>query len=976
MRKPHVNLSTVRAKYKADRRKTREIKAKSLYDQTKYYLNNSPYFSIIKSILFAKRTIILFVNLDLLADLVFCLTYLVEMKQDATIHFPGWMFKWRSHNLWLFCLALTCWDLASFSIRFIMTRHPVSVLASFRCCMELLTTVPFIISIFIPHGQCLYVPYFLRSWVLLLRIRSVMKIKINLQITDKPFDPLKTKLIHLVSTIIVLLYNGACAFQYCELTFGSRNYTILDSFYVVMVTLSTVGYGEITPNTEASRIVMMLLIILALAVLPGLLSDVSETIRKHKDGEGHVSKNAIPFILIVGSFTPDQATEILDGFLNTENPQNHLNIIFLDINIPSEYLKLMERNSIWGHRVKFLHGSVLDEKTMLRVEARNAEAIFTISDQNASYPSKEDDRNTVRLWSLHCHTATHNVPIYSYNLSPSTAIYQKVSKEIICVREFKQYLLAMNCRCRGASTLLTNLLHQRGPLNKYDEGWKAQYDDGLCNEIYIVKAAPCIRGIPFRYASLYLYQEAQIILFAIKTFVESSNTYEILINPKSSYIINDTDVCVFIAESPREIEDILDLVKNAFGITQNQKLIKTADVPVEDDSVKKENNPPHSNSRKRPPLSSRSSLSVQSRRSSVTGNIIDQTFCITKLPSKSYSLLAGNRSLIKNSGKFLMSEELEKSFIPSCYLLDETASLDDITIDSVDEMEDHIVVCLHKELVNIFKFIYNLRSSIIRPEDLQDIVLLCSTRPSKKIFDLINIFPGVYFMEGNCRNPEDLLRAGVKRAKQVVVMSEKENFDNQERNFDSSAVMTSHILHLLLRDRPKDSYTIVNLIEKSNIKFIHLLEGKDVTDGVDVFYAPSYASGNIMADGLISNVLLSQTFYKPDIVSVIKAICGIPNPSFEESTENLLSMSHTKLDLTETIAETYLTSMQLPPQFINQTYSELFKSLLIHHGILCIGLLRSPDTVLGNTLPFVYTNPVPSLILKKSDTIYTFAPSE
>jgi hypothetical protein len=27
-------------------------------------------------------------------------------------------------------------------------------------------------------------------------------------------------------------------------------------------------------------------------------------------------------------------------------------------------------------------------------------------------------------------------------------------------------------------------------------------DDGLCNEVYIVKAAPCIRGISFRYASL------------------------------------------------------------------------------------------------------------------------------------------------------------------------------------------------------------------------------------------------------------------------------------------------------------------------------------------------------------------------------------------------------------------------------------------------------------------------------------------
>lgn len=50
-----------------------------------------------------------------------------------------------------------------------------------------------------------------------------------------------------------------------------------------------------------------------------------------------------------------------------------------------------------------------------------------------------------------------------------------MAKEIICVREFKQHLLAMNCRCRGVSTLLTNLLHQRQPMDHYDESWQAQY---------------------------------------------------------------------------------------------------------------------------------------------------------------------------------------------------------------------------------------------------------------------------------------------------------------------------------------------------------------------------------------------------------------------------------------------------------------------------------------------------------------------
>lgn len=67
--------------------------------------------------------------------------------------------------------------------------------------------------------------------------------------------------------------------------------------------------------------------------------------------------------------------------------------------------------------------------------------------------------------------------------------------------EFSQYLLAMNCRCRGVSTLLINLLHQRQPRNRYDESWQAQYDDGSCNEIYMAPAAKCLIGLTFADAS-------------------------------------------------------------------------------------------------------------------------------------------------------------------------------------------------------------------------------------------------------------------------------------------------------------------------------------------------------------------------------------------------------------------------------------------------------------------------------------------
>ncbi|KAI9008927.1 hypothetical protein CLU79DRAFT_498363 [Phycomyces nitens] len=177
--------------------------------------------------------------------------------------------------------------------------------------------------------------------------------------------------------------------------------------------------------------------------------------------------------------------------------------------------------------------------------------------------------------------------------------------------------------------------------------------------------------------------------------------------------------------------------------------------------------------------------------------------------------------------------------------------------------------------------------------------------------------------------------------------------------------MTSHILDLLLQERPKDSYTIVNLIEKSNIKYMHLLQGKDVAEEIDVFYTPAYAAGDVVADSLISNVLLSQTYYKPDIVSVLKSLCGMPSVNFDSSPGQIVNNSDIKTQ--------FLTSILLPEMFIGKPFVSLFETLLLDHGVLPMGLLRATDEVFGNELPFVYANPVPSLILKETDMVYILA---
>jgi hypothetical protein len=145
--------------------------------------------------------------------------------------------------------------------------------------------------------------------------------------------------------------------------------------------------------------------------------------------------------------------------------------------------------------------------------------------------------------------------------------------------------------------------------------------------------------------------------------------------------------------------------------------------------------------------SSSTSRSHRSQRSASNASS-EQSFCISRLPSKRHALLSGSRALIKRIGKASLPEIMEDdTSLPFCYLLDKPAILEDVTIKSTKGMNGHVLVCLHREVINMFKFIYNLRSPNIKAHDLQDIVLLCSKEPSQKMFDLISSFPKVYFME-------------------------------------------------------------------------------------------------------------------------------------------------------------------------------------------------------------------------------------
>ncbi|KAI7853624.1 hypothetical protein BDC45DRAFT_510713 [Circinella umbellata] len=99
-RKPvQVNLSTIRSNYKISRKRARDDDPKvyGFIDDIKQYFQYDAYASMIKSILWANQTIVLFVNLDLIVDLLLCCAYVREIIQGYDISLsPYWLFKNRS----------------------------------------------------------------------------------------------------------------------------------------------------------------------------------------------------------------------------------------------------------------------------------------------------------------------------------------------------------------------------------------------------------------------------------------------------------------------------------------------------------------------------------------------------------------------------------------------------------------------------------------------------------------------------------------------------------------------------------------------------------------------------------------------------------------------------------------------------------------------------------------------------------------
>jgi len=180
--------------------------------------------------------------------------------------------------------GITALFTVEYGLRLWVVRRPLAYARSFFGVVDLLSILPTYVSLVIPGAQSLLVVRALR----LLRIFRILKMGHFLgeaQVLRRAIRASARKVtIFLVTVVTLILVLGAAMY----LVEGPENgfTSIPQSMYWAVVTMTTVGYGDIAPQTVAGKLLASLVMIIGYAIIAvptGIVTvEMSEASRRLK----------------------------------------------------------------------------------------------------------------------------------------------------------------------------------------------------------------------------------------------------------------------------------------------------------------------------------------------------------------------------------------------------------------------------------------------------------------------------------------------------------------------------------------------------------------------------------------------------------------------------------------------------------------------------------------------------------------------
>ncbi|KAG7243469.1 hypothetical protein INR49_011025 [Caranx melampygus] len=438
--------------------------------------------------------------------------------------------------------------------------------------LEMISAVPFMITVILPSLRNLFIPVFLNCWL----AKHALENMINdlHRAIQRTHSAMFNQVVILISTLVCLMFTCICGIQHLER--AGNNLTLFDSLYFCVVTFSTVGFGDVTPQIWPSQLLVVIMIFVALIVLPIQFEQLAFLWMERQKSGGNYSRYRAQtekhVVLCVSCLKIDLLMDFLNEFFAHPRLQDYYVVILCPAEMDVQVRRVLHV-PLWAQRVIYLQGSALKDQDLMRAKMDDAEACFILSNRFEVDRIAADHQTILRAWAVK--DFAPNCPLYVQILKPENKFHVKFADHVVCEEEFKYAMLALNCVCPGTSTLITLLIHssrgQTAPQEAFKqrvgafqalnrEGgacsadqWHRTYRRCSANEVHHIRLEESkffgeYQGKSFTFASFHAHKKYGVCLIGVRR-LDNTN---ILLNPGPCHIMGGSDICFYINISKEE----------------------------------------------------------------------------------------------------------------------------------------------------------------------------------------------------------------------------------------------------------------------------------------------------------------------------------------------------------------------------------------------------------------------------------------
>uniref|UniRef100_A0A672LWK1 Potassium channel subfamily T member 2-like n=1 Tax=Sinocyclocheilus grahami TaxID=75366 RepID=A0A672LWK1_SINGR len=826
--------------------------------QVEFYVNENTFKERLKLFFIKNQRSSLRVRLfNFFLKVLSCLLYIVRVLLDDPREERDWsLIIWVNRPLPLWALQCPCFQ---GNVWEQVLRIPFI--------LEMISAVPFVITVILPSLRNLFIPVFLNCWL----AKHALENMINdlHRAIQRTHSAMFNQVLILISTLVCLIFTCICGIQHLER--AGNNLTLFDSLYFCVVTFSTVGFGDVTPQIWPSQLLVVIMICVALIVLPIQFEQLAFLWMERQKSGGNYSRYRAQtekhVVLCVSCLKIDLLMDFLNEFFAHPRLQDYYVVILYLLN-------------------KYINN---DHQTILRAWA-------------------------VKDFAPNC-------PLYVQILKPENKFHIKFADHVVCEEEFKYAMLALNCVCPATSTLITLLIHssrgQEGGAGSVDQ-WQRTYRRCAANEVHHIRLEESqffgeYQGKSFTFASFHAHKKYGVCLIGVRRM----DTANILMNPGPCHIMGASDTCFYINISKEENsafvrghrEPVRGPGVDSRGVPQTiyhgltrlpvHSIIAsmgTVAIDLQDSSDSKGG----CNTLALPAMSG----SGEERRHSiapvleVVDGVHSPTFDMLGDQSEDEG---GEEGKEEEGGEWVKGYPPNSPYIGSspalCHLLQEKMPFCCLRLDKAchhmpyEDARSYgfknklIIVSAESAGNGIYNFIVPLRAYYRPRKELNPIVLLLENVPETDFLEAICWFPMVFYTVGSIDNLDSLLRCGVTFADTMVVV-DKESSMIAEEDYMADAKTIVNV-QTLFRLFPALSI-ITELTHPANMRFMQFkvkdhyslalskLEKKERERGsnlVFMFRLP-FAAGKVFSVSML-DTLLYQSFVKDYMISITRLLLGL-----------------------------------------------------------------------------------------------------